>query len=564
MKPTNQSRRSFLKKTMWAAGAIIIAPNFISCSNDDDAPSGINPAGFTNRNFNEGLASFDPTSSSVIIWTRYNRPNAEVIWEVSLNQDFSTILRTGKVTTEESRDMTLAIELTQLDADKKLYYRFINAQDEAVSVTGETITLPANPSSVKLAVCSCSNYQSGYFNVYDAMAKSDAQVIVHLGDYIYEYEAGGYGSTPENAALNRRHLPTGEILTLSDYRTRHKQYRSDVSLQLAHQKKPFICVWDDHEIANDTYVNGAENHNEATEGSFSLRKQNALQAYSEFIPFSMSDVNNNSLIYRSIKIGNLVNLIMLDTRVIARDKQLVITDYFTATGFNAAAYQAAITNPSRTLLGATQRNWLVNQISSSTAKWQVLGQQILMGKMNVPAELLLAFGMPGFAATLQALVTIKMRMLNNDPTLTPQEIARVQTVLPYNLDAWDGYPVDREMLYAALNGKKIITLAGDTHNAWHNVLKSQNGTEVGVEFATSSVSSPGFETYLGNVDAQTVAAFQQSLLLLVDGLSYFDASRRGYLMATFTQADVKSEWIFVNTILSQTYTAQIGHTATYA
>jgi alkaline phosphatase D len=194
----------------------------------------------------------------------------------------------------------------------------------------------------------------------------------------------------------------------------------------------------------------------------------------------------------------------------------------------------------------------------------VLGQQILMGKMFIPAELLLAFGQPGFATTLQQLVTIKVRMTNNDPTVTPQEMARVQTVIPYNLDAWDGYPVDREILYGALNGKKLITLAGDTHSAWHNVLRAQDGTEVGVEFATSSVTSPGFETYLGNVDAATVAAFQQSLLLLIDGLKYFDASRRGYLMATFTQADVKSEWIFVNSILSQSYATEIGHTVTYS
>lgn len=564
MEPTNQSRRNFLKTTMWAAGAIIIAPNFISCNNDDDTPSGINPSGFTNKNFNEGLASFDPTSSSIIIWTRYNRANAEVIWEVSKVQDFKTIVRTGKITTETARDLTISIELTELDADQKLYYRFMNAQDEAISVIGETLTLPVNPSSVKLAVCSCSNYQAGYFNVYDAMATSDAQVIVHLGDYIYEYEAGGYGSTPQNASLNRQHRPSGEILSLDDYRTRYKQYRSDVSLQLAHQKKPFICVWDDHEIANDAYKDGAENHTPATEGSFEVRKQHALQAYSEFIPFSRQDENNNSLIYRTIKIGSLVNLIMLDTRVIARDKQLNITDYYGATGFDAAAFQAALTNPSRTIMGATQRNWLINEIRGSSAKWQVLGQQILMGKMFIPAELLLAFGQPGFATTLQQLVTIKVRMANNDPTVTAQERARVQTVIPYNLDAWDGYPVDREILYGSLNGKKIITLAGDTHNAWHNVLRAQDGTEVGVEFATSSVTSPGFETYLGNVDAATVAAFQQSLLLLIDGLKYFDAARRGYLMATFTQADVKSEWIFVNSILSQSYATEIGHTVTYS
>lgn len=564
MKHTSQSRRDFLRKTLWATGAIIIAPNFISCSSDDDSPSGVNPGGFTNKNFNEGVASFDPTSSSVTIWTRYNRYNAEVIWEVATDANFSTILRTGTVATDPARDYTIAIELTELEAGQTLYYRFICAKDEAVSVTGETITLPVDPSQVKLAVCSCSNFQAGYFNVYEAMANSDADIIVHLGDYVYEYAAGEYGSTPENASLNRAHKPANEMISLDDYRTRYRQYRGDAQFKLAHQKKPFICVWDDHEIANDAYLNGAENHDEATEGSWDARKQHALQAYSEFIPFSRMDQNNNSLIYRTIQIGSLVNLIMLDTRVIARSEQLVITDYFGQSGFDAAAFMADLTDTSRTLLGTTQLSWVVNEIAGSNAQWQVLGQQILMGRMMVPAELLLAFGQPGFTTILTELVTIKMRMLQNDPTLTTAEIARVETKLPYNLDAWDGYPVDREMLYAQLNGKKIVTLAGDTHNAWHNVLTAQDGTEVGVEFATSSVTSPGFETYLGDVDAETVAAFQQSMVLLVDGLEYFDAAQRGYIMATFTQAEVKSEWVFVNTILSKTYTATTGHTVVYS
>ncbi|KOS05221.1 alkaline phosphatase [Flavobacterium akiainvivens] len=564
MEQNNQSRRSFLKKSLWATGAIIIAPNFISCSDDDNTALGVNPSGFSNQHFNEGVASFDPTSSSVTIWTRYNRYNAEVIWEVSTSQSFDSIVRTGTIVTNPERDYTTAIELTGLDAAQTLYYRFMCAVDKTVSVTGETITLPQDPSSIKLAVCSCSNFQAGYFNVYEAMAESDADVIVHLGDYLYEYGAGEYGTSPENEGLNRQHKPEHEMVSLDDYRMRYRQYRGDAQLQLAHQKKPFICVWDDHEIANDAYIDGAENHTEATEGSWEVRKQNALKAYSEFIPFSRADENNNSLIYRSIKIGSLVNLIMLDTRVIARSEQLVITNYFTQTGFDAAAFQADLLSTQRTLLGNTQLSWLVNEIGSSNATWQVLGQQILMGKMMVPAELLLAFGQPGFTAILTELVTIKMRMLNNDPTLTPQEIARIQTVLPYNLDAWDGYPVDREMLYAQLNGKKLVTLAGDTHNAWHNVLKAQDGTEVGVEFATSSVSSPGFETYLGDVDAATIAAFQQSMVLLVDGLSYFDASRRGYIMATFTQTNVTSEWVFVDTILSRTFTAQTGHSVVYS
>ncbi|MFL9844442.1 alkaline phosphatase D family protein [Flavobacterium rhizosphaerae] len=564
MKTQNNSRRKFIQTTLLAAGGIMLAPNFISCESDDNSAPDYNPSDFTNKNFDHGIASFDPTSTSVIIWTRYNRANAEIIWEVATDENFNTVIRTGKLTTDASRDYTLAVELTELEADKKLYYRFANTDDKAISVTGETKTMPVNAASVKLAVCSCSNYQAGYFNVYDAMAKSDADVIVHLGDYIYEYEAGGYGATPENASLGRKHQPATEILSLEDYRTRYKQYRTDVSLQLAHQKKPFICVWDDHEIANDTYKNGAENHTEATEGSFEVRKQHALQAYSEFMPFSRQDESNNALIYRTVTIGGLVNLIMLDTRVIARHKQLDINTYLTAGGFDAVSFMTDLSTPSRTLIGDTQRNWIINQINSSSAKWQVLGQQILMGKMYVPAELLLAFGQPGFIEILTQLVTIKMRMLNNDPTLTPEETARITTTLPYNLDAWDGYPVDREIIYGSLNGKKIITLAGDTHNAWYNTLYTQNGAEVGVELATSSVSSPGFEIYLGDVDAATIASFEQAMTLLVDGLSYFDASRRGYVMATFTNADVKAEWVFVDTILSQSYNASVGHTITYS
>ncbi|OBQ55876.1 alkaline phosphatase D family protein [Tamlana sp. s12] len=561
----NTGRRGFIKQALIATGGIILAPNFMSCSSDDDNfQEDYDSTHLTHKNFNQGVASFDPSSSSVIIWTRYATANKDIIWEVSKDSSFSSILRSGKITTDASRDLTIAVELTELEADLKLYYRFISSDDNAVSVTGETITLPTEASQIKLAVCSCSNYQAGLFNAYDAMANSEADIIVHLGDYFYEYEAGGYGASAENAFLNRFHEPAHEILSLEDYRTRYKQYRSDVSLQLAHQKKPFICVWDDHEIANDTYIDGAENHDEATEGPFETRKQYALQAYSEFLPFTQRSKDQKDIIYRNINIGNLVNLVMLDTRVIGRDKQLNITDYYTATGFDALVFQAALSDTSRSLLGAEQLNWVVNEIQSNNAKWQVLGQQVLMGNMYIPAELLLAFGSAAFAQTLTELTTIKARMLQEDPTLTNEEKARVLTAIPYNLDAWDGYPVDREVIYNALNGKKLVTLAGDTHNAWHNVLRSQNGTEVGVELATSGVSSPGFETYLGATSPEMIAGFEQAMTTLVDGLQYFDASRRGYMMATFTATEVTSEWIFVDTILSESYSANVGHTTTFS
>ena len=565
MEASKNGRRQFIRNTLLATGAIILAPNFISC-NDDNNENGdkINAGDYTKINFDQGVASFDPTKSKVIIWTRYNSPDKKILWEVSKDIDFKTILRSGTITTEISRDNTIAVELTELQENQKLYYRFSNKDDKAISVIGETITFPENASTVKLAVCSCSNYQAGLFNVYNAMAKSEADVIVHLGDYFYEYEAGGYGSNAQNASLNRKHQPAHEILSLDDYRTRYKQYRSDADLQLAHQKKPFICVWDDHEVANDAYKEGAENH-QANEGSYETRKQNALQAYSEFLPFSRLEANNQSLVYRNFNLGNLVNLTMLDTRIIGRDKQLNMNDYMTGSGFDAVKYQADITNPSRGLLGTTQRNWLTQIVNSNTAKWQVLGQQVLMAKMLVPAEMLTAFGTPNFSTILTELVTIKVRLSKNDPTLTPQEIARVNTVLPYNLDAWDGYPVDREIMYNTFGTKKIISFAGDTHNAWSSKLTKQDKTEIGIELATSGITSPGFELYLGNnPSAETLKAFEGALTTLIDDLNYFDASRRGYILTTFTNSNVKAEWVFVSSILSSSYSTSIGHTVVYS
>jgi alkaline phosphatase D len=565
MKKETNNRRQFIKRSLMATGGIILAPNFISC---DDKINNyeFDATDYTTTNFSKGVGSFDPSNSSVIIWTRYSSSNSEIIWELATDINFTSILRNGTITTEASRDNTLAIEIENLDADQKLYYRFVNIADNSISVVGETITLPIDATSIKLAVCSCSNYQAGLFTAYDAMANSDADIIVHLGDYFYEYEAAGYGSTSDNAFLDRFHEPATEILSLEDYRTRYKQYKSDSMLQLAHQKKPFICVWDDHEIANDTYKNGAQNHDEATEGSFESRKQNALQSYSEYLPFSRTVESENSIIYRTINIGNLVNLIMLDTRVIGRDKQLELSDYFGATGFDSEAFTTALSDTSRSLLGVSQRDWLLSELNNNTSKWQVLGQQVLMGKMYIPAELLLAFGSEDFSTILSELTTIKVRIQNNDSTLSTEEKARVLTALPYNLDAWDGYPVDREIIYNTLvaNGKKIVTLAGDTHNAWNNTLYASDGTEVGVELATSSVSSPGFENYLGVTTAEIIAGFELALVTLIDGLNYFDASRRGYLMTTFTTTEVTSEWIFVNTILETQYSTEIGHTITYS
>lgn len=576
---SNFSRRAFLKNSLLFSGGVLLAPNFISCSKDDE-PINQAPTDLKLSNFNEGVASFDPTATSIILWTRYTASKSGSVnlsWEISTDAKFSQVLRQGKVVTDETRDFTIAVDVQGLPSNKSFYYRFYNVMTKEVSVIGETITLPSSSdtiSQVRMAVCSCANFAAGLFNVYEAMAKSDVDVIVHLGDYIYEYGAGEYGTNQYTSSLGRTHVPAKEIITLDEYRARYKQYRKDEKLKLAHQKKPFIAVWDDHEITNDTYKDGAQNH-QPNEGDFSARKLAALKAYSEYIPLK---TGNDSRIYRDFHFGNLLSLYMLDTRVIARDKQLEYATYFSSNGsFNATAFQTDLLNPSRQLLGTEQLGWLGSKIASSTSKWQVLGQQVLMTKMMLPSELLMlmaqingeidALGsaqpatLQAFQASVGGLVTIKSRILANDPTVSTADKLRLSTVLPYNLDAWDGYPVEREKLFALLNGKKMVTLAGDTHNAWQGELKSSSNKVVGLELATSSVTSPGLETYLGLGGTQ-LAQFEQALNLLIDDLEYSNLSKRGYLKATFSASDVKAEWFFATSVFEEGATVNLEKTIT--
>lgn len=561
-------RRKFFKQSLIASGGLIIAPLYISCKDDDseDTPV-VEESGIKIQNFNHGVASFDPISDAVIIWTRFEGQDndVDISWQVATDPNFQNIVREGKNTAKKEFDFTLNIDVQELPSGLKFYYRFIEENTQSMSVVGETITLPREGQAldkITLAVASCANFASGFFNVYNAMAKSDADVIVHLGDYIYEYEIGGFGTNANSVntvALGREHKPKEEILSIEDYRTRYKQYRSDKGLQLAHQKKPFICVWDDHEVTNDAYKDGAENH-DPSEGSFEERKKRAIQVYSEFIPVR---TNDPSIIYRSFDFGNLLSLHMLDTRIIGRDKQLVFTDFFnTDQSFDFAGFGAALLNPNRKMIGDTQLNWLASKITSN--KWQVLGQQVLMARMFIPAELLINLGQPTEVVqkTLGDLVAIKQRMLIGDSTLTPQETARVTTVAPYNLDAWDGYAVEREKILSLFAGKKLINLAGDTHNAWFSDITDASGNKVATEIATPSVSSPGFEDFLNLTTPEAIEGFQLALQFLIEDLNYTDSARRGFLKAEFRTSGVTATWSFVDNLASEEYNLEIGNKVT--
>lgn len=557
------NRRELIQKTLAGFGALSLPISLTACG--DDADSNTQPT--TQVQFLHGVASGDPLQTQVIIWTRVTPTDSsarlEVVWEVAKDADFKHITATGKVLTTAAQDFTVKVDVTGLAAGQVYFYRFKSASK--YSITGQTKTLAAQVQLVQFAVCSCSNYPAGYFHVYKEMAKQDVDVVIHLGDYIYEYGMGEY-ATEEAVAMGRALADdnNAEIIRLDDYRKRYALYRLDQDLQAAHQRHPFIVIWDDHELANDAWEKGAENHQSDTEGDFLERKLAALAAYFEWMPIRPID-DQNIKIYRQFDFGTLVQLTMLDTRIIARNVQLDYANYMTATGLDIAKFQADLINPVRSLMGVEQRNWLLQKLQQSTATWNVLGQQILMSKMFVPAELLMSLaeitaGNPSpetlskITTQITELLKIKARMDAGDPTVSPEEKARLAVTAPYNLDAWDGYFAEREILYGTLAQlkKKVVVLAGDTHNAWASDLSSKDGVLVGVELATSSVSSPGLEKYL-SIPMQQLQAFEFAFTSLIEELNYCNLNQRGYLKVRFTAEQVQADWIFVDSIKHKEY-----------
>jgi alkaline phosphatase D len=400
---------------------------------------------------------------------------------------------------------------------------------------------------------------------------------VHLGDYIYEYAADGY-ATSSAAALGRVPLPANEILTLDDYRMRYRQYRSDPDAKTLHARMPMIAVWDDHELANDAWREGAQNHTAATEGAFSARRAVAQQVFHEWLPIRTG--SDRSVIYRSFNFGNLLSLHMLDTRMVGRDQQIEVTSLLNPA--TAAQAQATFVSPTRQMLGTTQLQWLQAGLTQSTATWQVLGQQVLMGRMEFPATVLQALNpantsteaLAAGQAAITAYLTAKGKQAAGAP-LSATETALLDTSLNpklgYNLDAWDGYLAARETVLAtALQlRKRLVVLAGDTHNAWHSNLTLKGlvpggpaaGTKVGEEFATPSVSSPGLEEALGALPPAQIETIFRGV---VDDLRWMDASRRGFLKMSFTPTEARGEWIFVSSVKSVGYTTSSGYVATFA
>ncbi len=457
--------------------------------------------------FYHGVASGDPLHDRVILWTRVTPEDSiasiSVTWEVAEDPSFNSVYTSDTTSTSALHDYTVKVDVDGLKPGRYYYYRFKALG--ATSMIGRTKTAAIAPDSVSFAIVSCSNWEFGYFNAYEKIAQRELDAVIHLGDYIYEYAVGGYGDT----TIGRKHLPAHEIVTLADYRTRYSQYHLDRALQQARQQHPFITIWDDHEVANNVFKEGAQNHQEGKEGTFAARKAAAMKAYYEWIPIRESTHH-----YRSFAFGNTADLIMLDERLEGRTKPA------------DSLRDPLLTSEQQTMLGEEQLAWLKTTLQQSKATWKVIGNQVIFSEVDQSGPY-------------------------------PSQ--------PRNLDSWDGYPYEQQAMADFLQSNKltnVIFVTGDTHASWAfevaNPKKYIPTTSAGayaIELGTPSISSSNWNEY--DTD-DTVKLSEQKLLIDNPHLKYGNARDHGYLLLKLKNEQAVAEWWYVNTLREPSATENMG------
>jgi len=472
-----------MKTTLFSALAIVC---LFACTTKADEPQEQPSV------FQHGVASGDPLNDRVIIWTKIAPPDSisavEVDWEVATDSAFNGILKYGKNTTVGDRDFTVKIDVKGLNPGTKYHYRF-RAMGET-STHGQTKTASLYTDQLVFAVVSCSNYEWGYFNAYGRIAdRQNIDAVIHLGDYIYEYGVGVYGDT----TLGRLNVPPKEIITLDDYRTRYALYRKDQDLQRVHAAHPFIVIWDDHEIANNSYKTGAQNHQD-DEGSYEARKEAARKAYYEWMP-----IREGQKLYRKFSFGEMADVLMLDERLEGRSKQL--------DNMNDPEYESE----ARSMLGEEQFEWLTANLKSSTAKWKIIGNQVIFSDLN--------------------------RGL-----LFPDQ--------PKNMDSWDGYPAEKRAIARQIvenDITNVVWITGDTHASWvfDTMVAGVSDAPVAVEFGVTSVNSANYDE---RASIDTVRMAEQLYLKGNPHLKYNNLANHGYVLLSLKSDQAKAEYYFVETV----------------
>lgn len=499
------SRREILKG-MGAAG---LTPLLASGCGDSDA-SGLPPlpelpeyehTGTPGPEtlFEHGVASGDPLTDGVVIWTRVSPESTseplDVWWEMALDEGFEQRTAQGTFTTDAARDFTVKVDVPGLIWGRNYYYRF--ALQGRWSPVGRTrlAPLPNEAAKLRFGVCSCANYGFGFFYGYRHMAaRADLDAVLHLGDYFYEYGNGNYPNPDEQL---RQLEPPTETVTLDDYRIRYALYRRDPDLQECHRQHPFIVVWDDHESANNAWSGGAENHDPETEGPWEDRLAAARQAFFEWIPIRD---NPEQELYRSLRYGDLADVIMLDTRVEGREQQ-----------FPAIVFVEDEPDLPENIMSAEQESWLQDQLANSTAKWKIIGNQVVMS--------LWQFGLDdGSTATV-------------------------------NSDQWNGYREGRQRLMTFLreNGiRNTVVVTGDVHSSWAMDVtvgddsynpETREGA-VAVEFVAPGITSPG------DLSQSLIDSFVNQS----PHIRYAEADRKGYFVLDVQAGKVQADWYLLDGI----------------
>jgi len=560
--------------------------------------------------FAHGVASGDPGQDRVVIWTRVS-PDLEgpapVRWIVARNETLSDVVRTGVIETNASRDYTVKVDVMGLRPGAPYYYGFLIG-DQASPVGRARTLARGRMNELKIAVASCASFPHGFFNAYEAIAQlEDVDIVLHLGDYIYEYGLSGYGGDTA-IALGRVPRPEVECVSLADYRQRHAQAKGEAELQAAHARCPWIVVWDDHEIANDCWTGGAENHQDG-EGDWQARKRAALQAYYEWMPIRDPEPGRAfEAVNRTFQFGDLLSLIMLETRLQARTAQFdyareiplvmqawdfsnplapapasanaagpairVLPVPFEEIGDelrpvrdwrrvgpavanptrlpqglrfmpDVARLSEALNDPARVLLGAEQELWL--------------GQQLEAAKESKTAWT--AFGNQVMMASVLA----------PDLSRTPPELASALEALrpgvsallgftrfeiPLNPDGWDGYPQARARVLDCIRkaGVNTVVFTGDSHAAWANEINDSDGRRA-VEFGTTSITSPSDASYF----ARAGIDFGGALEARNANVKWTDQEHNGFLLATFKKDAMTAEFFIVTSVASKDFeTRRVG------